>query len=1269
MLERKQLFFTKKIVLTIIMTILFSAFGFSQTVTGPTPVDENSTHTYQFDNGILYPVVNWVITGGTLVSSSSSSTTYSAVVQWGSAGAGSVTIRRRAIVINTLIVTINAAASSPPTILSDENYVYTLTPRIETTDASLLTNEEKIEAVDYFDGLGRLMQSIGIRAGNNEEDIITHTEYDNYSRQAKEFLPYSLSNNGGEYKTNALSATNTYYDDAKYEDDFPGISVNDINPYSEKLFEASPLNRVLQQAAPGEDWKLGNGHEIDIEYQTNTSNEIRKYDVSLSFVNNTYTPVLELNTAVNSGYYSAGELYKTITKDENHDGTSTKAHTTEEFKDAEGRVVLKRTYGTSIVNGLSQTNVAHDTYYVYDTYGNLTYVLPPKAEANGDIPNSTELDELCYQYKYDQRNRLVEKKIPGKGDANTLEEIVYNLLDQPVMTRDPNLKAQGKWLFTKYDAFGRVAYTGIKNSSNSRSYFQGVADNPSSYSQFEQKTSNYITVAGTTIYYTKTAIPKTMDEILTINYYDNYNWDIGSGVSETSYTVTPITNAKGLATGSKVRVLNSSPVKWITTVSYYDDKSRLIYVYSFNDYLGTTDKVKSKFDFVQVVETTTTHAKTGQSTITTVDAFTYDLAGRLATQTQIINGGSAELIVFNTYDELGQLVSKDVGNTTATPLQTIDYTYNVRGWLKQINDPNASLGTDLFAFQIYYNDPVQSFGTGLFNGNISETSWKTANDNTQFRYTYFYDALNRITKADFAGGGYWARYKLQEVKYDKNGNITVLRRAGHIVAQPDRTVASDFGNMDNLTYDYGIANGNQLYEVKDYEDDTYGFKDSTVDDQDYWYDANGNMTKDDNKGITDIDYNHLNLPTKVTLTSGYIDYIYDATGLKLKKIVSTGGTTEYAGNYIYKDNVLQFFNHPEGYVEPNGSNYDYVYQYKDHLGNIRLSYKDVNQNNPFPVSLEIQEENNYYPFGLKHKGYNGNIISEHPYKYNGKELNEELGLNWYDYGSRFYDAALSRFMTIDPKTIEFDFQSPYAYAVNNPIFFVDKDGEGPWPKATGIGIGINLRRIGRTFKYIAEGDSPAKAYAKASYDDLKEGAKQTARYATPIEDVYGAITGKDFDGQNYNRASASGWAIVGIVPGAKLGKLSKLLKLGNAKKFKKLGDVSKLEGAGSESLKKIVDKVNNIGGDHLKNSDLTGAILDISGNPVTIGGRTFDHLGEVKDAMKGLGNQLTKLNKLIDSGDLGENVIKAAKSLRTQLQNQKDQIQNVLNKAIDEVGN
>src|SRR5690606_1296602 len=213
-----------------------------------------------------------------------------------------------------------------------------------------------------------------------------------------------------------------------------------------------------------------------------------------------------------------------------------------------------------------------------------------------------------------------------------------------------------------------------------------------------------------------------------------------------------------------------------------------------------------------------------------------------------------------------------------------------------------------------------------------------------------------------------------------------------------------------------------------------GFKDGNNGNtlsQDYEYDINGNMTTDRNKGITSIAYNPINLPTRVVFenldpqystTWKAITYTYDATGVKLQKTVQQGTTrsystthTKYATNYIYVEDAtgetLRFFSHPEGYVEPNtGNGYDYVYQYKDHLGNIRLSYKNTGTGSS--PNLEILEENNYYPFGLEHKGYNGNVPANvnnlaSRFKFNGVELEKTLGLNLYEMDFRHYNPAVA----------------------------------------------------------------------------------------------------------------------------------------------------------------------------------------------------------------------------------------------------------------------
>ncbi|SNZ01919.1 DUF6443 domain-containing protein [Flagellimonas pacifica] len=910
----------------------------------------------------------------------------------------------------------------------NQNYVYTRT--YQKNASEMLANAQDqdnfpfftqsdavLQEITFFDGLGRPVQQVEMDrtpkdADDNTFDMITHTEYDAYGRTEKEWLPYADMDPEapmGSYRTTAGESTNAYYVQHYGQE----ILADAPNPHSQTEFESSPLNRVLKQAAPGHDWRLGGGHEISFGHMANTANEVKRYKVETSFANNTYMPSLG-----DDGHYAQNQLYKNITKDENHTGGN--EHTTVEFTDKQGRTVLKRTYAPV---GLPSEVEAHDTYYVYDDYGNLTYVLPPKMEA-GTAPFTNimdNMDELGYQYVYDHRNRLVEKKVPGKG----WEYIVYNNLDQPVLTQDALLRPNKWWLFTKYDAFGRVAYTGMYANGTviGRSAMQEALDahykGNSPPRPYEEKQDN----AGSYHYYTNNSFPKSGLDVLTVNYYDNYLFNKDGGTDPQSVYGTPTAqNVKGRPTGSKVKVLGTP--NWITTVTYYDAKGRAMYTRSRNNYLKVTDVVENKLDFVgKVLESRTTHTKDSNPSIIVTDNFTYDHVGRPLKQEQTL-GGNTETIVENSYDALGQLTSKEVGGG----LQTVDYQYNVRGWLKSINDPD-DLGNDLFTFKINYN-AAEHGTTPLYNGNIAETEWRTANtDNSLKWYTYGYDALNRITGATDNTGN----YNLSNVVYDKNGNIRQLHRTGHTNLN-----ATVFGNMDQLAYTYN--KGNKLLKVKD-NGSNQGFRDGADTTKEYAYDANGNMTSDRNKGITAITYNHLNLPTKVTMGGGTISYIYDAMGTKLKKKVgATGPIMEYAGNYTYENGQLQFFNTSEGYATPDGNGgYDYVYQYKDHLGNVRLSYADNNG------TLEIVEENNYYPFGLKHQGYNSNVSSlgnsvAQRFKFGGKEFDESLGLETYDFGARNYNPDLGRWMNLDPLAEGMRRFSPYNYAWDNPIVYVDPDG-------------------------------------------------------------------------------------------------------------------------------------------------------------------------------------------------------------------------------------
>ncbi|MDD7888276.1 RHS repeat-associated core domain-containing protein [Flavivirga sp. 57AJ16] len=859
-------------------------------------------------------------------------------------------------------------------------------------------------------------------------------------------------------------------------------------------------------------------------------------------------------------------------------------------------------------------------------------------------------DGFAYQYKYDDRNRLTEKKIPGKD----WEYIVYDNLDRPVMTQDANQRAKSpkEWSFTKYDALGRPAYTGLYRSDLPISIIRNIFKNNTAPQNYETKVALGSGYDGT--YYTNDNFPTSSIEVLTVNYYDDYTFDMATLSLPASYEGQDIINynnasgtkkgTKGLATGSKVKVLETTD--WITNVTGYDKKGRPIYVASNNAYLGTIDIARSRLDFTGNVEKTeTAHTKDG-TTISTEDLFTYDHMNRLITQKQNINGQGQELIAKNRYDELGQLIGKEVGNTEASPLQDVDYSYTVRGWLKTINNPySLSENNDLFAFGISYNETdlksqYANYDTPLYNGNISQLRWRSENTDRSIRhYTLIYDALNRM-ESSYSATNYAIDLKFREhiYGYDKNGNIESLYRT-----MQDDSATNGYSYIDNLEYDY---TGNQLLSVTD----SYGlsgmgaegFMDSNIVGDDYRYDANGNMLVDLNKGIgtvmaDGITYNHLNLPTYIEINDGNdnvgnITYIYDALGNKQTKGVMHIGTynslttTYYAGNYVYQGNFmsggcsgcpppppptpiwLKFINQPEGYIEPKNEldlsqGFDYVYRYRDHLGNIRLSYKDSNEDGSItggstqiffddfetasgwdgtgaswghPISsfdsnfklqgnyagridrtgsssvavhsltwvpinnssdteyiysgwaysngptirlglamkeagetgyltlfddiyvgtkntwvyvekrvivpanmvlinlrieanssnvngtvwwdnvsirkvndllaVEILEENNYYPFGLKHKGYNTNVTSTNlalKYKFGGKEYQDELGLDWYDVSARNYDPALGRWMNLDPLAEKMRRHSPYNYAFDNPIYFIDYDGMMP----------------------------------------------------------------------------------------------------------------------------------------------------------------------------------------------------------------------------------
>ena len=491
----------------------------------------------------------------------------------------------------------------------------------------------------------------------------------------------------------------------------------------------------------------------------------------------------------------------------------------------------------------------------------------------------------------------------------------------------------------------------------------------------------------------------------------------------------------------------------------------------------TTDEdLNVSYTFTDKPATVThTHAASGKTTRTEVHAYSYDHADRLLKVEHTLGGTNVTLAAYG-YDNFGRLQSKSLHGSSTNKLT---YAYNVRNWLTGISGSK-------FTQNLYYNT---GNGTARYNGSISSMTWKAGNESTVRGYKFTYDGLDRLLNATYgetAGiNANTDRFSENVTAYDKNGNIKTLQRYG-------QTAASGYGLIDNLTFTLA---GNLLNRVDDAAAaSAYGggfeFKDGVKQANEYTYDSNGNLTKDLNKGISTITYNVLNLPNMVTFSDGStIAYTYGADGTKLKTVHKTGSTTtttDYCGNVVYENGVQKLLLTDEGYVTLSDNKYHYYL--KDHQGNNRVV---INQ------SGTVEETNHYYPFG----GVFASAGNVQPYKYNGKEYDGKKGLNWYDYGARMYDAALGRFMTVDPLAEKYYPMSPYGYCLNNPIKFIDADGRLPR-------IYIERKGFGHAFVTVGNGDNTI-VYTYGRYGELGKD-KSSARNTSPTgEGVLIKLTGRD----------------------------------------------------------------------------------------------------------------------------------------------------------------
>lgn len=875
------------------------------------------------------------------------------------------------------------------------NFVRTWDVTAPIQDANLIISRPLRDvkmATQYLDGLGRLLQTVikegSLKTGIGEiaTDLVSPVLYDEFGREAVKYMPYAeASLNNGLFKNNPFAAQATFYNN-QLSGQALETNVNSTGPnwaYSKTNFEPSPLNRVNETYAPGNNWvgsetnpDAAQRRSVQMKYFINTQvDAVRIWKVDNGALGSFGS--YAINTAINSGIYPAGELYKNVSIDEHKKQVI-------EFKDKEGKVILKKVQLTAIADdGTGRDNTGWlCTYYIYDDLNNLRCVIQPRGveliSPNFVLTDATILGEQCFRYEYDHRNRMIMKKVPGAGEVY----MVYDKRDRLVLTQDANMRvAPAKWMLTKYDLLNRPIESGLVTNSAGFASHQAATAALIDY----MPTGNY-EVLTVSHYDDYAGLPQGLSAYLStwnntsfFDNTDNSNWPYPQMPTQSSAT-------KGMVTWMQTKVLGTAT--FLNTVNYYDDKGRVIQMQSTNITEGT-DVVTTQYSWAgQPLVMVQKQDKAGinAQNHVIITKMHYDDLGRVLNIRKTINSTinsvavskPEQIIVQNEYDKLGQLKKKKLGSNN---LETLTYDYNIRGWLLGANRDYAkdAVSNNYFGFDLGYdkiNNSIiggQSYSDPQYNGNIEGMVWKSKGDGEKRKYDFAYDAANRLLKADFTQytGGAFNQNALVNfdmkmgdginvnTAYDANGNIKRMQQWSLLL--------NTSAQIDDLTYAY-MGKTNKIIRMADAVsgDNKLGdYTDRFFSVSEYGYDLNGNMITDRNKGLWGpsgnnltsagaIIYNYLNLPETVNVITdpnitpniekGKIKYTYTAIGEKLQKIVEeknvnvsfngnnyttdiNTGTLYFSGGIVYEFKTysnaalstlhkfeLQFTGHEEGRI-------------------------------------------------------------------------------------------------------------------------------------------------------------------------------------------------------------------------------------------------------------------------------------------------------------------------------------------------------------------
>lgn len=256
------------------------------------------------------------------------------------------------IVWDTVTIVVTGPGNNRNRVITE---IITVPSVTSSSSVETLSEYQKSRFTQYIDGLGRPEQQVQWRGSINRTDIIHPVIYDRLGLEPIKYLPYTSTLNNGNYKEDAIDAPYPNSKQWQFYNGSDGFIASDTVPNSKTVFELSPLNRIIEQGAPGVDWQPGTNHTIKMDYLSNGANEVLLFKYGSNILMDTYS------------WYGPNTLSCSKTTDENQNEIL-------EYTDKQGHVVCKKVKASA--------GVYASTYYIYDDFGNLVVVLPPEAIQN-----------------------------------------------------------------------------------------------------------------------------------------------------------------------------------------------------------------------------------------------------------------------------------------------------------------------------------------------------------------------------------------------------------------------------------------------------------------------------------------------------------------------------------------------------------------------------------------------------------------------------------------------------------------------------------------------------------------------------------------------------------------------------------------------------------------------------------------------------------------------------------------------------------------------